>query len=148
MLKMIIKHGPLKLKDAFKLCCPNVTYRVDNARRKFLQMPVAAIGVGSKSIGTFCYYLVEKQNTESYSIFQLLLRKAHASKCMSDPAISREQMKQLLYIANDDSQHECLKVAVAKASGRSATKTKSFYRFEMSEKRKQRGLMRQKKLKP
>ena len=54
----ILMNGVLLLKEAFELCSPGVTYTSAHARRKLLQLPLAAIGVGVKSSGTYCLYLV------------------------------------------------------------------------------------------
>ena len=135
--KVVEEEGFLKLKDAFKLCSPGATYKVENARRKLLQMPLAAVGVGSVAKGTFCYYLTAKQESISYSVLQSLLNKT-VSYGASNVALSKEEMKKLLYLANgDEAQKEYIKYAVIKSSGLSATKAKAIYGIHMTEKRKQ-----------
>ena len=60
----IITHGFMKLKLAFMICNPNVTKnKASEARRKLLRMPLACIGVGDQQKGSYCLYLIEKENS-------------------------------------------------------------------------------------
>ena len=45
----ILEQGYIKLKVAFQIVSPNVTYNVLHARRKLLQMPLANLGIDEKS---------------------------------------------------------------------------------------------------
>ena len=66
--QQILMNGLLLLKEEFELCSPGVTYTTAHARRKLLQLPLAATGVGVKSSGTYCLYLREKQSSVNYSV--------------------------------------------------------------------------------
>lgn len=127
--KVVEEEGFLKLKDVFKLSSPGVTYKVENACRKLLQMPLAAVCV--------CKNLTAKPQSVSYSALQSLLNKT-VSYGVSNVALSKDEIKKLLYLANgDEAQKEYIKYAVIKSSGLSATKAKAIYGIHMTEKRKQ-----------
>lgn len=49
VVEKILEEGFLRLKVAFLTVSPNVTYTAMHARRKLLQMPFAAVGVGDKA---------------------------------------------------------------------------------------------------
>ena len=58
--------------------------------------------------------------------------------CVSNVALSKDEMMKLLYLANsNEAQKDYIKYAVMKSSGLSATKAKAIYGIHMSEKRKQ-----------
>ena len=76
MLKVaqkIIEDGYMKLKVAFEIVSPNVTYTVLHARRKLLQMPLATLGIGERSKGNYCVFLVENNSSVHFNIFKSLL---------------------------------------------------------------------------
>ena len=73
--RYIVEHGFIQLSVAFKMVSPKVSYFAKNARIKLLQMPLAAISVGEKKMGTYCIYLVEKKDHTSYRVLQTLLNK-------------------------------------------------------------------------
>ena len=64
--KYDLQQGYIKLSDAFKICSPDVSkYSAKDARRKLLQLPLAAIGAGDREKGTYALYLVKKDNNVS-----------------------------------------------------------------------------------
>jgi hypothetical protein len=83
-------------------------------------------------------YLVEKQSQVDYSIFQTLLERAAIKPGAKELSISKEEMSNLLYLAEMESQRELLKYAVVKAAGLSNTKAKHFYGISEVKKRKER----------
>lgn len=93
----IITHGFIKLKLAFMICSPNVTkYKASEARRKLLRMPLACIGVGDQQKGSYCLYLIEKQNSVNYIVFKTLLAKAVTKPGTQTPHLAKEEFKWLL----------------------------------------------------
>ena len=118
----VIACGFMKLKSAFVL-----RYKASEARRKLLRMPLACIGVGDQSKGTYCLYIVEKQNTVNYPVFQPLLRKAMDKRSILIPNLSKEELNELLCLAESESDKEMLKYVAVKASGLSTTKAKKVY---------------------
>ena len=106
---------------------PNVSYFAKNARRKFLQMPLAAIGVGEKKMGTYCIYLVEKKDHTSYRVLQTLLNKTVSRD--SKQHITKNEVKKLLYLAESQAERERLRYSIVRSSGISSTETKKRYGF-------------------
>ena len=128
--KHIISEGYISLKHAIEISSPGITYTSLHARRKLLQMPVAAIGVGSKSEGTFSLYLVEKQAGTSHVVLQTLLNQVLQNRQKkSSPFLSRVEMKSLLNIAESESEKERLKYLATRSSGMSATQVRKVYGF-------------------
>ena len=136
---VILDQGFLKLKTTMTTSSPHVRhYKASLARRKLLQMPLACIGVGRMEQGTYCLYLVEKQNLVDYSIFQTLLENAALKPGVKEMSISKEEMSNILYLAETESQRELLKYVVVKATGLSNTKAKSFYGLSNVKERKEK----------
>ena len=134
----VIACGFMKLKSAFQLVSPDVLqYKASEARRKLLQMPLACIGVGDRSKGTYCLYIVEKQSTVNYPVFQALLLKAMDKPSNLIPNLSKEELNELLYLAESKSDKEMLKYVAVKASGLSTTKAKKVYGISDIQKRKE-----------
>jgi hypothetical protein len=49
-------------------------------------MPLAAVGIGSKTAGNYCIYLIEKQMCTNYAMFQALLNEVvgeNVGSCVS-----------------------------------------------------------------
>lgn len=94
MLKVVDKVltcGFISLKSAFMLSSPGVSYKASAARRKLLRMPLACLGVGELKEGSYCFHLVEKQNTVDYQIFQTLLTKSlDTSGSQKNSVVQRE----------------------------------------------------------
>lgn len=132
----ILNEGFIKLKDAFIMSSPGVSYTSLHARRKLLQMPLVSIGVGDKKKGTYCLYLVEKQPTVHYKVLKSLLNKLIQSQCSQTPInISRETVDGLLKLAESDAEKHRLKYAIVKAAGLSSSRAKNVYGFnDMSSK--------------
>ena len=132
----IITEGYISLKHAFEISSPGVTYTSSHARRKLLQMPLAAVGVGCKSEGTFSLYLVEKQPGVSHVTLQTLLNQVIQSRYKKNaPFVSKLEMKSLLNIAESESEKERLKYLAARSSGFSATQVRNVYGFHNAHQR-------------
>ncbi len=124
----VIKDGFMTLKSAFKLVSPNVLqYKAPQVRRKILRMPLACVGVGDRSKGNYSFFIVEKQETVNYTVFQTLLAKASDKPSLSETGLSKNELKELLYLAESESQREMLKYVAIKASGLSNSKAKKDY---------------------
>ena len=106
---------------------PNVSYFAKNARRKLVQMPLAAIGVGTKKMGTYCIYLVEKNDHTSYRVLQTLLNKTVSQD--SKQHITKNEVKELLYLAESEAERERLRYSIVRSSGISSTESKKRYGF-------------------
>ena len=126
----IIEEGCMKLKTAFEIVSPNVTYTALHARRKLLQMPLAALGIGERSQGNYSIFLVEKNSSVHYNVFKSLLNKWVSCKQKEKPVLSKETVNKLLKLAESDGEKQRLKFAIVGASGLSSTKAKSIYGFD------------------
>ena len=132
MMKVVDKVstcGFITLKSAFMLSSPGVSCKASAGRRKLLRMPLACLDVGDLKEGSYCFYLVEKQNTVDYQIFQTLLTKSVDTSRAQEIQLSKEELKELLYLADSESEKEMLKYVVVKAPGLSNTKAKEVYRI-------------------
>jgi hypothetical protein len=129
--KTVSGEGFLKLKTAFEMVSPNVTYTALHARRKLLQMPLVSIGVGERKKGTYSVFLVEKQSAVHYTIFQSLLNNwmsCQNKKCSN--SLGKETVNDLLKLAESNGERERLKYAIVKAAGISHSQAKSVYGFD------------------
>ena len=93
------------------------------------------LGIGVRE--PYCLYIVEKQNTVNYPVFQALLQKAMDKPSILTPNLSKEDLKELLYLAESESDKEMLKYVAVKASGLSNTKAKKVYGISDIQKRKE-----------
>lgn len=126
----VLQKGFLKLRSAFEMAYPDATYKSWHARRRMLQMPLASLGIGNRSRGSYSIFLVEKQDRVKYPIMQTLLNQW--IKCeTAEPSLplTKETMNSLLQIAESDAERKRLKYAVVRATGLSNTKAKEKYGF-------------------
>ena len=134
--KHVKQEGYITLKRAFEMCSPGVTYTSYHAKRKLLQMPFTAVGIGSKTTGTYCIYLVEKQMGTNYAVFQSLLNEVIEKTGGSRASfVTKEEMKNLLTLAESDAEKERIKYAVVKSAGISAEKAQKVFGFHNMNKR-------------
>ena len=135
----VITHGFMRLKSAFILSSPSVThYKASEARRKLLRMPLACLGVGDPKKGLYSLYLVEKQSSVNYQIFQTLLSKAVDNPGARGTNLSKQELKGLVYLAESETEKEMLKYVAVKAGGLSNTKAKDVYGLDNVQKRKEK----------
>ncbi len=130
--RYILEHGYIKLSNAFAMCSPCLAkYSPKDARRKLLQLPLAAIGAGNQRKGTYALYLVKKNSQLSYSLFQTLLNKVlDSSEDNAQKHITKQEVDNLLYLAESESEKERLRYSIIKSSGLSSTKAKQLYGFK------------------
>lgn len=128
--KHVKQEGYITLKSAFEMCSPGVSYTSSHAKRKLLQMPFAAVGIGSKNAGSYRIYLVEKQMCTNYAVFQALLNEVVGKTVGSRVSfVTKEEMKSLLTLAESEAEKEHLKYAVVKSAGMSADKAQKMFGF-------------------
>ena len=132
---IVLRDGYVTLKNAFTDSFPSVEYNVTYARRRFLQMPLACIRVDYRAGISECF-LIEYYPSANYSSIQALIKtimqKNNSSN--SDP-ISKDVVKSLLSLCQSDRERECLRFAVFKGSGLSATQARKRYGFESMSRR-------------
>lgn len=127
----VLDKGFLKLKTAFKMVSPDVTYTALHARRKLPQVPFVSLGIGDRRKGNYTIYLVEKQCSVQYKVLQSLLN--NWINCgegkSSEVNLSKETVQELLKLAESSGERQRLKYAIVKAAGMSSTQAKETYGF-------------------
>ena len=91
-------------------------------------MPLAVVGSGTLKEGTFCLYLLRKFKPASLNVIQALITETSSRKTMHQE-LSKDEVKQLLNLAESESERERLKYTFVKSSGISNTKAKGMYGF-------------------
>ena len=136
--KRIADDVYIRLTEAFSISSPGVKYKSTIAKRKLLQMPLAAIRIKGKN-NLAVFLLPRESNLElARSLLSRLdselgvFCKEHAK---NSSVIS---IKSVLLAAESDAERERITYAVAAASGESNTKLRSIYAFEDIQRRKQR----------
>ena len=128
----VLDKGFLKLKSAFKMVSPDITYTALHARRKLLQIPLVSLGIGDQSKGNYSIYLVEKQCSVQYKVFKSLLSNWINGQEKKSPKVNlkKETVKELLRLAESSGEIQRLKYAIVKAAGMSSTQAKNTYGFD------------------
>ena len=77
--KSVLENGFVLLNKAFRSAFPNVTYHTENAKRRVLKMPLAALRVGCPESGFSEVYLFEYSKGVNYQQFLCLLNSFRSS---------------------------------------------------------------------
>ena len=127
----VLDKGFLKLKTAFKMVSPDVTYTALHARRKLLQIPLVTLGIGDRGKGNYSIYFVEKQCSVQYKFLQSLLNNWINCQDRKSPEVylRKETVKEPLKLAESSGERQRLKYAIVKAAGMSSTQAKETYGF-------------------
>ena len=127
----VLSRGYLSLSYAFSIVSPGVKYTAEKARRKLLQMPLIAICVGSPASGKSFTLLLERFHGVDYSKISLVLQGMVSSfKDQNHLILEKACVKMLVSLAQTDRERECIKYAIVKASGMTATCARRKYGFE------------------
>ena len=97
---LIINHGFYPLAVVFRSCFPEVTYTSATAKRKLLQMPLAAITLGHPSSGKSEVYLLEAIEGLDYTKLTNFLESKLCKGTM--PRLTKQQVRDLLSFAQSD----------------------------------------------
>lgn len=124
--KQILDEGFIKLNEAFAMSTPGVKYKAKDAKRKLLQMPLAALKI--KESKTYTIYLVSK-DTNLQLTRSLLKRKDWGSQ-NTGMQMSASLVKELLSATESDAERQRLTYGIVKSSGLSHTKLRQLYGFE------------------
>lgn len=127
----------IRLNEAFSISSPDVKNKSTHAKRKLLQMPLAAIRIKVKN--NHVVFLVPRESNLKLARSLLsrldskldIFGKEHVQK-------SATPIKDVLAAAESDAERESITYAVAAASGQSDTKLRSIYSFEDIQRRKER----------
>ena len=127
----VLREGFCLLSSAFKVASPNAKYQTDIARRLLLQMPLVSVCVGNPSSGKSFTLVIEKIQGMDFTKVGLILNRFAASFNSSDSgSLEKSYVKLLLSLAQSDRERRCIKYAIFKASGVSATKARLKFGFE------------------
>ncbi len=129
--KMVIDNGIVSLSSVFRTVFPVVTYSATTAKQRLLQMPVIAIRFGKPSSGKSQLFVMEYIHDVNYiNLAQFFESSGAFNKAVNTPNVSKEELKQLLSIAQSDRERECLRYAVYRASGLTPTAARRCFGFE------------------
>ena len=136
---IILDQNFCHLHEAFEVVSPKVKYSADRAITKLLQMPLAAVRIGEPQGGVSFTIILERfPGTDYLKMASLLNRMSQTTlvaKGSASQGIERSFMKMLLNLTQSSRERECLRVAIFKASGISATKARRLYGFEKMDER-------------
>ena len=133
----IMNEGFLSLKEAYTKHFPSVKYKSDHARRRLLQMPLACVRIDFRAGVSECYILEHRPQTNYESIISLLKNVVHKDSGTRS-SLSKHEIKTLLTICQSDRERECIRYAIYKASGVTATQARKQFGFEhMNQRSKQ-----------
>ena len=133
--KHIAENGFIRLSTAFSITSPTVKYKSKDAKRKLLQMPLAALRI--KLHESNAIYLVAKNN--NLTLARSILSKVDCRNSKGEENyMTKTCVKELLKAAESDAERERITFAISQASGHSNTKLRKLYGFEDLSKRKER----------
>ena len=118
---IVSQSGYVKLRDAFQIVSPCVSYTAERARRKLLQMPLASVTVGKPSDGNSYAILTECFKDERVGVLVNAMIQAQYQQVPKK--LDKGCVRMLLNLAQNDRERECLKYTVIKASGISASES-------------------------
>lgn len=132
--KQILDEGFIKLNEAFAMSTPGVKYKAKDAKRKLLQMPLAALKI--KESKTYTIYLVSKET--NLELTRSLLKRKDWGFQNTGMQMSASLVKELLSATESDAERERLTYGIVKSSGLSHTKLRQLYGFENLKRRQDR----------
>ena len=116
----VLENGFLELADAFRAAFPFTTYPSHSAKRRLLRLPLAALRLGNTDSGQSEVYLVEHSPAVNYCKVVNLLSSLH-SMAEASPNMKKQELKELLQLAQSDRERECIRYTAWRASGLSTT---------------------------
>ena len=132
----ILNEGFLSLKQAYTKHFPSVKYKPDHARRRLLQMPLACVRIVFSAGVSECYIVEHRPQINHESVLSLLKNLVH--KDSSKTSLSKPEVKSLLAICQSDRERECVRYAIYKSSGVTATQARKQFGFKSMNQRSKR----------
>ena len=124
--KQILDKGFIKLSGAFGMSTPGVKYKAKDAKRKLLQMPLAALKI--KESMTYTIYLVSKET--NLELNRSLLKRKDWGSQNTGMQMSASVVKEVLSATECDAERDRLTYGIVKSSRLSHTKLRQLYGFE------------------
>lgn len=136
---IILHQSFCHLHEAFRLITPKAKYTAARAITKLLKMPLVVVRIGQAHSGVSFNIVLEKfPGTDYLKLAKLLNRMTETASVAKGSSIDRPFMKMLLNMTQSSRERECLRVAIVKASGISATKARRLYGLEKMDERIER----------
>lgn len=128
--ELVMAEGYLYLSRAFHIVSPGTKYTAERARRRLLRMPLVSVCMGDPIKGMSSTLVLEHSLGVDYLKMSLVINRIAtvSSKCPQVP--ERQLVKALIGFAQSDRERECIKYAIFKSSGMSATKIRRLYGIE------------------
>lgn len=128
----VLKHGYYLLSDAYKTAFPHLKYRSQNALQLFLQMPMAAVRIGTPQSGTSAWYLLEYiEGVKYFQVVQFLEAMLYSQQ----GSVQISELKALLGLAQSDRERELIRYSVFRSSGLSASQARRHLGLENMQQR-------------
>ena len=124
--KKILHEGFIQLNEAFAMSSPGIKYKAKDAKRKILQMPLAALRI--KESKHDAIYLVSKET--NLELTRSLLKRKDCGSQNTGVQMTASLVKELLSASESVAERERLTYGIAKSSGLSHTKLRQLYGFE------------------
>ena len=127
----ILEDGFCMLSEGFKVAFPNQVYKSDIALQRLLQMPLAAIRIGTPNSGKAAWFLIEYVESVNYVNFARFSESVfNLKKTTTAVGIDKDKIKALLGLATSDRERELIRFSVFKASGLTQTGARKQLGFE------------------
>ena len=115
------------MSKAFRSAFPTLSYHPQNARHHLLRMPLVALRVGCPKSGLSEIYLFEHFKGVDYQQFLCLLNSFHLDKFSKTVAMSKQQLKNILSLAQSDREKEIIRYTAVLSSGLSASSARKHF---------------------
>lgn len=110
--KQILHKGFIKLNETNTMSSPGVKYKVKNAKRKLLQMPLATLRIKEADIDAI--YLVAKESNPK--LVRTLLERKNCGSKNTGTQMSASLVRELLSASESEAEWERLTYGIVKAS--------------------------------
>ena len=124
--KRILDDGFINLNEAFRMSNPGIKYKAKDAKRKLLQMPLAALRITESKSDAI--YLVSKET--NLELTRSPLKRKDCSSQYADVQMSASLVKELLSASESEAERKRLTYGIAKSSGLTHTKLRQLYGFQ------------------
>ena len=121
---MVLKAGICSLRSVFRSIFPSVTYHTLNAKRKLLQMPLAAILIGAE------VNITELVQGIDYLKVSHFLGALATKRETNTPSLSKTDLNSLLLLAQSDRERELVKYTAFRASGMTKSSARRHFGFQ------------------
>lgn len=133
----VLQHGYYLLSEAYKTAFPHLKYQSQNALQIFLQMPLAAVRIGTPQSGTAAWYLLEYIGVKYFQVVQFLEAMLFSWQG-SVQIVAKSELKALLGLAQSDRERELIRYSVFRSSGLSASRARRHLGLENMQQRSER----------